>query len=276
MPQIRKKVAADRVKVVEKSLAKARTRDNLQVFSKLTKIVDGTPKIVGDPPLVVPLGDLYPPAQATVVEKDLLDIVRGYRSTLSSDRRLLLDSYRFVELARKVVGVGSVGTRAWILLFVGRDNGDPLFLQAKEAEESVLERFAGLSAYRNHGQRVVAGQRLMQATSDIFLGWKRVVVDGRQQDYYIRQLRDWKLAPDIATMTPRGMKAYAWLCGRTLARAHARAGDRIAIAAYLGPGVAFDRAMASLAEAYADENERDYNTFSAAVRSGRIQAETGV
>lgn len=277
MPQIRKKLAADRVKVVERALAKARTRDNLQVFSKLTQIVDGTPRIVSEPPLVVALGDLYQGPQAAVIEKDLLEIVRGYRSSLSSDRRLLLDSYRFVELARKVVGVGSVGTQAWILLFVGRDNGDPLFLQAKEAEESVLERFAGPSEYRNHGQRVVTGQRLMQATSDIFLGWKRVIgVDGRQRDYYVRQLRDWKLAPDIATMVPQGMKVYARQCGGTLARAHARTGDRIAIAAYLGPSVAFDRAMASFAEAYADQNERDYDAFVKAVRLGQIQAETGV
>jgi uncharacterized protein (DUF2252 family) len=277
LPQIRKALPADRVKLLEQTLTKARTRDNLQALSKLAQIVDGAPRIVSDPPLVVPINELFPEAQAAEIQKGLLEIVRGYRSTLSSDRRMLLEGYRFVQLARKVVGVGSVGTRAWILLFVGRDNGDPLFLQAKEAEESVLERFAGVSQYRNHGQRVVAGQRLMQATSDIFLGWERVLgVDGRQHDYYVRQLRDWKLAADTATMIPQGMTMYAQLCGATVARAHARSGDRIAIAAYLGSGVTFDRAMASFAEAYADQNERDYETFAAAVKSGRIQAETGI
>jgi uncharacterized protein (DUF2252 family) len=180
-------------------------------------------------------------------------------------------------MARKVVGVGSVGTRAWIVLMLGRDRRDPLLLQAKEAEASVLERFLGPSRYRNHGQRVVAGQRLMQAVSDIFLGWQRVSdAPGEQRDFYVRQLRDWKGSVDVDRMSPASMRTYARLCGASLARAHARSGDRIAIAAYLGTGDVFDRAVGSFAAAYADQNERDYEALVAAVRSGRVVAHTGL
>ena len=180
-------------------------------------------------------------------------------------------------MARKVVGVGSVGTRAWILLLLGRDGRDPLFLQAKEAQESVLERFVGRSRYQNCGQRVVAGQRLMQAASDIFLGWQRVPgFDGQPRDFYLRQLRDWKGSADVNTMTASGMAVYARLCGATLARAHARSGDRIAIASYLGNSDVFDKAIADFSAAYADQNERDYQTLLDAVQSGRIAAQTGL
>ncbi len=214
------------------------------------------------------------------LEQELRALFRDYRRTLTTDRRRLLEQYELAHIARKVVGVGSVGTRAWIALFLGRDDSDPLFLQVKEAEASVLEPFLGASEYSNCGQRVVAGQRLMQSASDMFLGWKRVTagssLDGRQHDYYVRQLHDWKGSADIETMKPGGMVVYGRLCAWTLARAHARSGDRIAIASYLGGGDVFDRAIATFSEAYADQNERDYAVLVDAVKSGRIEAQTGL
>jgi len=196
---------------------------------------------------------------------------------LQGDRKHLLEDFRFVHLARKVVGVGSVGTRAWIALLLGRDGQDPLFLQAKEAQASVLEPFVGKSRYANHGQRVVEGQRLMQAASDIFLGWNRLTgIDGVVRDFYVRQLRDWKGSADIDNMAANGMEVYARICGATLARAHARSGDRIAIASYLGTSDTFDRAIADFATAYADQNERDHQALVDAVGSGRLIAQTGV
>jgi uncharacterized protein (DUF2252 family) len=227
--------------------------------------------------LIIPLFELYPQVKAEREQRSLLDVVLGYRRTLSNDRQHLLEGYRFIELAQKVVGVGSVGTRSWILFFLGRDNSDPLFLQAKEAEGSVLERFAGSSEYSNHGERVVSGQRLMQAASDIFLGWERMRgLDGKEHDYYVRQLRDWKWSLDIGGKPVSSVNVWGRLCAWTLARAHARSGDCIAIAAYLGQGDTFDRAMASFAEAYADQNERDHAVFSKAVKVGRIKATTGI
>jgi uncharacterized protein (DUF2252 family) len=263
-------------KVVDKGLAKARTRDSMEELAKLTRVVDGEPRIIADPPLLVPIDDLIPEqTDRTAVEEQFGSLIAKYRRTLETDRRFLLEQFRFADLARKVVGVGSVGTRCWIVLMLGRDDADPLFLQVKEAEASVLSRFVGASKYANQGQRVVAGQRLMQATSDIFLGWQRVEagLDGRQRDFYVRQLRDWKFSLDIETMVPRGMRLYGEVCGWTLARAHARSGDRIAIAAYLGGSDVFDRAITEFAAAYADQNERDHEELVAAVASGRIAAE---
>jgi uncharacterized protein (DUF2252 family) len=259
------------------NVARARTRDSMQAFSKLTHEVDGRRRIVADPPLIVPIEDLLPAGrERDEVEDELRGIIRSYRRTLESSRRQLLEDFEFVHIARKVVGVGSVGTRAWILLMQGRDAQDPLFLQAKEAQESVLERFVGRSRYANHGQRVVAGQHLMQASSDIFLGWQRVKgLDGEVRDFYIRQLRDWKGSADVDSMAPSVMGFYAQVCGATLARAHARSGDRIAIAAYLGNGDVFDRAMADFSSAYADQNERDYQALVDAVNAGRVVAQTG-
>ena len=275
--EIRGQVDPKRAKLLDKALAKTRTRDSLQVFTKLTQEVDGEPRIVSQPPLIVPLQELLKEDERDAVEEGLKAILRSYRKTLETDRRHLLEQFRFVELARKVVGVGSVGTRAWIALMLGRDNTDPLFLQIKEAEASVLERFVGRSQYANHGQRVVAGQRLMQATSDIFLGWDRVTgIDGQQRDFYFRQLRDWKGSVEIDTLLPMGLAIYARLCGWTLARAHARSGDRIAIAAYLGKSDVFDEAIATFSATYADQNERDYQALQAAIESGRIVAEPGV
>jgi uncharacterized protein (DUF2252 family) len=267
-----------RLKLVQKDVARARTRD-MQAFEKLTVRTNDEPRIVSQPPLIVPIEELFPDdLDRERVMDELLGLVRTYRKTLETDRRHLLEQFRFIQMARKVVGVGSVGTRDWIGLFLGRDGQDPLFLQMKEAEESVLERFVGKSEYANHGQRVVAGQRLMQATSDIFLGWERVPssLDGKQRDFYIRQLRDWKYSLEIGAMLPQGMATYARTCAWTLARAHARSGDRIAIAAYLGRSDAFDRAIADFAETYADQNERDHRALVEAVKDGRIKAQTGV
>lgn len=265
-------------KKTKANVAKARTRDSMQAFSKLTHEVDGHRRIVSDAPLIVPIEDLVPPGSARDgLEGELQALIRSYRRTLETDRRELLESFHYVHAARKVVGVGSVGTRAWILLLLGRDNEDPLFLQAKEAEASVLERFVGKSRYANHGQRVVAGQRLMQAASDIFLGWQRVTgFDGQVRDFYLRQLRDWKGSADVETLHADAMTAYGRLCGATLARAHARSGDRIAIASYLGASETFDEAIANFSVAYADQNERDYQALVDAVDSGRLEAHTGL
>jgi uncharacterized protein (DUF2252 family) len=262
----------------EKDLAKARTKDSMQALDRLTHLVDGRPRITAAPPLIVPVHDLLPDDRADEFSEWVHARLREYRRTLDTDRRRLLERYRFADLARKVVGVGSVGTRAWIALMLGRDERDPLFLQMKEAQPSVLEAFAGRSDYRNAGHRVVSGQRLMQAASDIFLGWIHVAagLDGGERDFYVRQLRDWKGSADIDVMVPKGMTIYAEMCGWTLARAHARSGDAVAIAAYLGKGEAFDKAIAAFSVAYADRNESDYALMKDAVASGRLEARTGL
>ena len=271
--QVKRDIPPAEYKELTHELTAARRRDNERALSKLTRVIDGTPRFTSDPPLIVPVFELYPKLEAERVQHIVLEILRGYRATLSRDRQHLLEAYRFIDLARKVVGVGSVGTRAWVLLFLGRDTADPLVLQAKEAERSVLERFLEPSEYANHGERVVSGQRLMQAVSDIFLGWNRIrEPDGKQHDYYIRELRDWKWSPDIASLSIEAMTVWGRLCAWTLAHGHARSGDCIAIASYLGQSDAFDRAMASFAEVYADQNERDYVIFEQAVKSGRIAA----
>ena len=266
------------VKRTGKTLAKARTKDSMSAFSKLTRVVDGEARIVAEPPLIVPLADLVQGDELDETVEGLNDLLRSYRDTLEYDRRVLFEEFRLADFARKVVGVGSVGTRAWIALMLGLDGGDPLFLQLKEAEASVLEGFVAPSEFSNHGERVVAGQRLMQASSDIFLGWLHVEagIDGKERDFYGRQLKDWKGSAEVEQMVPKGMAAYGRICGWTLARAHARSGDRIAIAAYLGGGTSFDRAIVEFSRDYAEQNERDYKALSAAVTSGRIVAETGL
>jgi uncharacterized protein (DUF2252 family) len=266
-------------KYLDKGLAKARTRDSMQELAKLTRVAGGRPRIVSDPPLLVPVDELIPAERDRAsVEEELKGLIAKYQRTLETDRRYLLQQFEFCDMARKVVGVGSVGTRCWIILMLGRDETDPLFLQVKEAEASVLSRFVGASKYANQGQRVVAGQRLMQAASDIFLGWQRIEagLDGRTRDFYVRQLRDWKFSIEIGLLRPEGLQLYGALCGWTLARAHARSGDRIAIAAYLGGSDVFDRAITKFAAAYADQNERDYQSLVDAVKSGRITAEHGM
>jgi hypothetical protein len=265
---------------VAKAAEKARTKDSLKAFAKLTHLVEGEPRIVSDPPLIVSAADLA--AEAGLPFERLEGVIhrlfREYRRTLQQDRRHLLEEFRMVDLARKVVGVGSVGTRCWIVLLLGRDGADPLFLQIKEAQESVLEPYLGQSEYENHGERVVAGQRLMQATSDIFLGWLRSTetLDGAERDFFVRQLWDWKTSVDLDTILPEGLELYGQVCGFLLARAHARSGDRIAIASYLGKGDSFDRALAEFAVAYADQNERDHAALRKAADEGRIPVEEGL
>ncbi|MFJ8766612.1 DUF2252 domain-containing protein [Streptomyces clavifer] len=256
-----------------RATAKARTRDSLQAFDKLTEMTEGQLRIAPDPPLLVRFADLLPDAEREALQERVRKLLRGYGRSLPSDRRALLADFRPVDMARKVVGVGSVGTRCWIILLLGRDGSDPLFLQAKEADTSALAPYAGPSVYRNQGERVVAGQRMMQAAGDIFLGWERVNgIDGRRRDFYVRQLRDWKGIAEPELMVPRGMGTFGELCGTTLARAHARSGDRIAIAAYLGHGNVFDRALETFAERYADRNERDHRALTEAVAAGRVPA----
>ena len=256
-----------------RNVAKARAKDSGRAFSKLVEKVDGELRIVSDPPLIVPVGELAGEADRAEVEAVLLRVLSDYRDSLAAERRVVLDGYRFVDAAFKVVGVGSVGTRAWIVLMLGRDGDDPLFLQVKEAQRSVLEPHAPRSEFDHQGERVVHGQRLMQAASDVLLGWVRAKgVDGQDRDFYVRQLWDWKGSVRIEAMDPRGLTAYAEICGMTLAQAHARGGDRIAIGAYLGKGETFDRAMTGFAEVYADQNERDCEALSAAVTEGRVEA----
>jgi uncharacterized protein (DUF2252 family) len=266
------------IKRTQKALAKARTKDSMAAFAKLTRVVDGKARIVDQSPLIVPIDQLAQGRERDDIFEELHQLLRDYRETLEFDRRILIEQFDLTDLARKVVGVGSVGTRAWIALLLGRDGQDPLFLQMKEAEASVLEDVLDPSEFSNHGQRVVVGQRLMQATSDIFLGWLHVEsgLDGNDRDFYARQLKDWKGSAEIEQMVPKGMATYGKLCGWTLARAHARSGDRIAIAAYLGNGTSFDRAIVEFSKAYAEQNQRDYQALSAAVESGRIAAETGL
>jgi uncharacterized protein (DUF2252 family) len=262
------------VKQVRRGVDKARSKDSLRALEKLTEVVDGELRIRSEPPLLVPGEELVEKGQSRDMGEFLDGVLDSYRDSLPADRQHLLDGYTMRHIARKVVGVGSVGTRAWVVLLTGADDADPLFLQAKEAEASVLEPYVGASRYKNHGRRVVEGQRLMQAASDIFLGWCPAVgLDGRDRDFYVRQLWDWKRSAEVESLTPRGLEVYARICGWTLARAHARSGDRVALAAYLGAGDAFDTAIAEFAESYADQSERDHAALVAAIDAGRIAAE---
>jgi uncharacterized protein (DUF2252 family) len=275
--QLGASASGKKMKGFQTNLARVRTKDSMRALTKLCRAVDGELRIVGNPPLVTPIEDVLPSGERVDLEDVARRMIRTYTLTLPRDRRNLLESYRYVHAARKVVGVGSVGTRSWILLMAGRDNNDPLFLQFKEAQASVLEPFLGKSQFSQHGQRVVEGQRMMQAASDIMLGWERILtIDGQERDFYIRQLWNAKGSVDVELMDPPELEAYGRICGWTLARAHARSGDRIAIAAYLGSSDSFDRAMARFSETYADQNDRDYRTLKKAAASGRIVAETGV
>ncbi len=267
------------VKQTQKALDKARTRDSMSAFEKLCHMVDGQPRIVDESPLIVPLDKLVGEGDREQLLGELRSLVRSFRESLEYDHRVLLEEFMLADFARKVVGVGSVGTRAWIALFFGRDEQDPLLMQLKEAEASVLEEPLGPSEFSNHGQRVVSGQRLMQTSSDILLGWLHVTespMDSKPRDFYGRQLKDWKGSAAIDQLLPEGMLIYGRLCGWTLARAHARSGDRVAIASYLGSGNVFDRAILEFSHAYADLNEHDYQLLADAVKSGTIKAQTGV
>ena len=265
------------MKTVAKRLDKAAVKDSMRALEKLTVFVDGEPRIVSNPPLLVPAAELLTAEELGRFTDTIRQFLSNYRNSLPDDRRALIDQYEFKQIARKVVGVGSVGMRSWIVLTLGKDASDPLFLQLKQAEASVLEPFVGRSRYRNHGRRVVEGQRLMQAASDILLGWYKVLAfDGLVHDFYVRQLWDGKASLDVTAIPPGLFEPYAEACGWTLARAHARTGDRVAIAGYLGRSAVFDEAIADFAASYAEQNERDYALLVEAVKSGRIVAQTGV
>ena len=275
--QIKSRTKVKRLKATQALMAKAHTRDSTQALGKLTTMADGQRRIISDPPMIVAIEEVFADVQAAAVYEQLRAVLGKYRRSLQSDRRHLVEQFTLVQAARKVVGVGSVGTRAWVLLMDACDGVEPLFLQAKEAQPSVLADYCGRSRYSNQGERVVAGQHLMQAQSDIFLGWTRVTGPDRiDRDYYIRQLRDWKFSMPIEQMIPAGMTVYARLCGWTLARGHACSGDRIALAAYLGGSAKFDQAIADFAETYADQNERDYAALQKAVKEGKAEATTEI
>ena len=262
---------------VRKMSDKARSRTSLQAFTKMTVNTAGSPEFLSQAPLLVPIRDLMTPDQSDAVWEMLHKGLGAYKRSISDDRKHLLEQFHVVDVAHKIVGVGSVGLRAWVLLLLGRDATDPLVLQVKQSQRSVLEPYVGRSKYRNHGQRVVNGQRLQQAFTDIFLGWTRVVgLDGNTRDFYVRQLRDGKGSADLDRMPAATMEVYARLCGSTLARAHARSGDRVAIASYLGASDTFERSMAAFAETYADQNEQDYALLEAAIGSGELEVRTGV
>jgi uncharacterized protein (DUF2252 family) len=275
--QLKSQTNKKRLKATEKMVAKAHTADSMKALRKLTTQVDGQRRIISDPPLIEPVEELFPDAQASAIYKLIGGVLGKYRRTLQSDRKHLLEQFTLVQLARKVVGVGSVGTRCWIALMDAGDGTEPLFLQPKEAQASALAAYCGRSQYASHGERVIAGQHLMQAESDIFLGWTHVTgPDGVDRDYYVRQLKDWKLSAPIEQMIPSGMAVYAQMCGWSLARAHARSGDRVALAAYLGGSDKFAQAIADFAETYADQNERDYAALQTAVKDGRAQTTTDI
>jgi uncharacterized protein (DUF2252 family) len=263
-------------KVIENfsnQVEKAKNKDHLKAVTKLTEEVDGKLQFRADPPLLTPAGQIFDPDHVTEIVTSLITALTEYRTTLQGDRQHLLSRYELVDLARKVVGVGSVGTRCWVALFVGRDKGDPLVLQVKEAERSVAEPFLRPSQYANMGQRVVEGQRLVQSASDIFLGWDTVTgEDGVDRDYYFRQLWDWKLSADIDTMLPEGLAVYVQMCGFVLALGHARSGDAIAIGSYLGAGTRFDESMCRFAAAYADQNEKDHHALKQAIATNKVHA----
>jgi uncharacterized protein (DUF2252 family) len=271
--RIREQIDPEAVRRFERTAEKAHTHDAHQAMSKLTEEVDGEPRFANRPPLLVPVEELLPDSDQDQLHDALVRVLATYRRTLPADRRALLGQYRAVHLARKVVGVGSVGLRAYVALLLGRDGEDPLFLQLKEAEASVLEGHLAPSEYVNHGQRVVVGQHMMQGVSDIFLGWERIkgLQDGKDRDFYVRQLRDWKMSIPPETLTPEGMAIYGATCAWTLARAHARSGDRIAISSYMGTGPSFDHAITAFSESYADQSERDFALLQEAAKGGRIQ-----
>ncbi len=263
--------------VFAKPFAKARRKTSLRALKKLTERVNGKLRFRNVPPLLVPFRELFPPSDSRDETIYIRELLEEYAASLDVNRRYLLRTYRFVDMARKVVGVGSVGTRAWVFLLVGRDGKDPLVLQSKEAQPSVLEPYLGASEFENHGERVVRGQRISHAATDIFLSWQRSEgLDGKEHDFYVRQLWDWKASADLSTMSKSGLHAYTRACGWSLARAHARSGDRLAIAAYMGAGPAFDQAIARFSTAYADQNERDYRRLLEAVAAGEVGAEPGV
>jgi len=276
LARVRKGLGKKAAQKVEQAMEHAERKNSLRALGKLTRSENGELRLISDPPLVVPVTELLPQADAAALVDGLTALTRDYAESLRPDLRPVVQSYRAVDIARKVVGVGSVGTRAWVVLMLGRDEDDPLFLQVKEAQRSVLQPHLGRSRYANQGRRVVEGQRLMQAAGDVLLGWIRTRgIDQDERDFYVRQLWDRKLSVAIESFGAAGFERYAELCGATLARAHARTGDRVAIAAYLGNSDSFDNALARFAESYADTNESDHRALVGAIRSGRVAADPG-
>ena len=276
LARVRKGLGKKAAQKVEQAMEHAERKNSLRALGKLTRSENGELRLISDPPLVVPVTELLPEANAAALVDGLTALTRDYAESLRPDLRPVVQSYRAVDIARKVVGVGSVGTRAWVVLMLGRDEDDPLFLQVKEAQRSVLQPHLGRSRYANQGRRVVEGQRLMQAAGDVLLGWIRTRgIDQDERDFYVRQLWDRKLSVAIESFGAAGFERYAELCGATLARAHARTGDRVAIAAYLGNGDSFDNALARFAESYADTIESDHRALVGAIRSGRVAADPG-
>jgi uncharacterized protein (DUF2252 family) len=269
LPTIKRNLGGHALKEADREVARALNKNSARAARKLTHLVDGRPKIISDPPLVVPLDQLLPGVEAQQLEDGIRGVMADYRDTLPPDRQSLLDHYEFEDIARKVVGVGSVGTLSWIVLLIGREHGDPLVLQLKQAEASALEAHLGPSHYENHGERVVQGQRLIQASSDVLLGWLRTEgIDGVERDFYVRQLWDWKSSADLETVSAPRLTAHARLCAWTLARAHARTGNPTAIACYLGSGAVFDHALTAFAAAYADQNQTDFDEFTQTLSQG--------
>uniref|UniRef100_UPI0031DF654D DUF2252 domain-containing protein n=1 Tax=Arthrobacter flavus TaxID=95172 RepID=UPI0031DF654D len=262
LPEIRRSLSSQQFRDVQHEINRALSKTSTKAARKLTHLVHGQPRIISDPPLVVPLTELVPGVEAELLAEGIGEVIASYRLTLPRDRQFLLRHYQFKDVARKVVGVGSVGTRSWIVLLVGREHGDPLVLQLKQATPAVLEAFLGPSTYQNHGERVIEGQRLIQASGDVLLGWLRTKgLDGVDRDFYVRQLWDWKSSTDLGRVSGPGLAAHSRLCAWTLARAHARTGNPQAIASYLGTGGVFDRDLAAFAAAYADQNEADFAAF---------------
>jgi uncharacterized protein (DUF2252 family) len=275
LDRVRPSISKGKLKELQKGVSKARNKDSKRALSRLSERVDGRLRIVSDPPLIVPIEEMIQGEER--IESTLRGLLSAYRKTLLADRRMVAARYSYAHAAHKVVGVGSVGSRAWIILLLGRDADDPLFLQAKEAQRSVIEPYAAKSPFAHQGRRVVEGQRVMQAAGDIFLGWVRAKgTDGSERDFYVRQLWDGKRSIEVEALDADGFARYARVCGWTLARAHARSADRVAIAAYLGSGTKFDEAVADFAEAYADQNERDFAELSAEAKAGRLAVRTGL
>jgi uncharacterized protein (DUF2252 family) len=264
-------------KQARENASRARRKDRYRALARLTERVGGERRFRSDPPLLVPGHKLFPELASDEIAQRIRTVLDAYRTTLPHKYRRVLERYEYVDIARKVVGVGSVGTRAWVVLLVGRDDDDVLFLQVKEARASVLEPYTAPSGFASHGERVVAGQSAMQAASDIFLGWATVNgPDGVTRDYHLRQLWDWKVSAAIETMTADQLAGYARVCGWTLAHAHARTGDAIAIASYLGKSDVFDRSLREFAGSYADQNQRDFEALHDAIAAGWIRAEFGI
>jgi uncharacterized protein (DUF2252 family) len=275
--QLKADAGAKAGKEVGRQIVHSLRRDHLRAFDRLIRTEGGTIRFVSEPPLLVPAEELLDGAERKRYVGAIREFLKQYRESLAPHTRALMERYRFMHMARKVSGIGSVGMRSWVVLFIGRDPGDPLLLQLKEAKRSVLEPYTAPTHYENQGRRVVEGQRFMRVASDPLLGWYRLrAFDGKVHEFYVRQLWDGKSSIDVDRLSAEGLRCYGEACGWTLARGHARSGDRIAMAAYLGKKDSFDRAIATFAAAYAKVNQHDHLRLVEAIDKGRVTAEVGV